>query len=99
MEASQCENEEKSFDDSEIQTIVLEFVSPIRPAQATELMNLLLQVVPSGTLPPIKMSFIAKGLSVLIVQLVSTKLEKEIYLRLDRNESMQGLILKFAEDK
>src|SRR5271167_4621945 len=34
-----------------------------------------------------------------IIQLVSTKLEKEIYLRLDRNESMQGLILKFAEDK
>ena len=33
------------------------------------------------------------------IQLVSTKLEKEIYERLDRNESMQGLILKFAEEK
>jgi SNF2 family DNA or RNA helicase len=34
-----------------------------------------------------------------IVQLVSTKLEKEIYQRLDRNESMQGLVLKWAEEK
>jgi len=34
-----------------------------------------------------------------IIQLISTQLEKEIYLRLDRNESMQGLILKFAEEK
>jgi SNF2 family DNA or RNA helicase len=34
-----------------------------------------------------------------IIQLVSTRLEKEIYERLDRNESMQGLILKFAEEK
>jgi SNF2 family DNA or RNA helicase len=34
-----------------------------------------------------------------IIQLVSTKLEKEIYQRLDRNESMQGLVLKFAEEQ
>lgn len=34
-----------------------------------------------------------------IIQLVSTKLEKEIYQRLDRNESMQGLVLKFAEER
>lgn len=34
-----------------------------------------------------------------IIQLVSTKLEKEIYQRLDRNQSMQGLVLKFAEEQ
>ena len=34
-----------------------------------------------------------------IIQLVSTELEKDIYKRLDRNELMQGLILKFAEEK
>ena len=34
-----------------------------------------------------------------IIHLVSTKLEREIYQRLERNESMQGLVLKFAEEK
>lgn len=34
-----------------------------------------------------------------IIQLVSTKLEREIYQRLERNETMQGLILKFAEER
>jgi len=34
-----------------------------------------------------------------IIQLVSTQLEKDIYNRLDANESLQGLILKFAEGK
>ncbi len=34
-----------------------------------------------------------------IIQLVSTKLEKEIYQRLDRNEGLQGLVLKWAEEE
>ena len=33
-----------------------------------------------------------------IIQLVSTQLEKDIYKRLDANESLQGLVLKFAEE-
>lgn len=34
-----------------------------------------------------------------IIQLVSSNIEREIYERLDRNESLQGLVLKFAEEK
>ena len=33
-----------------------------------------------------------------IIQLVATKTEKEIFARLEANESMQGVILKLAEE-
>ena len=43
--------------------VVLEFASPIPLQQLTELTILLAPACASGTLPPIRMSYTAKGLS------------------------------------
>lgn len=66
MAQSLSESDLKFLEGSETQKILLEFVWPIPLAQVTALTNLLAQACASGTLPPIKMSFIGKGLSVLI---------------------------------
>ena len=66
MEAYLDENVQKSLGLSETREVRLEFVSPTRRAPVMELMNLLVPLCASGTLPPIRMNFIAKGLNVWI---------------------------------